>query len=332
MKQEKILVIGAFGQLGTELVPALRALYGEANVIASDVREPSALNAVQGPFVSFDVLDKKSLETVVRRHHITQIYLLAAMLSATGEQFPTKAWDLNMQSLINVLEVAKDQHLNRVFWPSSIAVFGKSSPKKDCPQDGPFDPTTVYGISKIAGEHWCNYYYQKYGVDVRSIRYPGLISYTAMPGGGTTDYAVDIFHQALDKNEYTCFLKHNTALPMMYMPDAVRATLELMEAPAYQIKNRHSYNIAGVSFTPAELAEAICTYLPEFVINYRPDTRQSIADSWPDSIDDTSAFRDWGWEASYGISAMTREMLQHLAARYPSTGERSELLHPAVFA
>jgi len=311
MSNDKILVIGAGGQIGVELTLALRARYGNDQVIASDLREMNTL-LQGGPYESLDVMDNTSLTEVVKRHRVTQIYLLAAVLSATGEKNPKLAWDLNMQGLLNVLELARLQSLDKIFWPSSIAVFGPTSPKRNCPQQTIIEPTTVYGISKYAGEFWCQYYHQKYGVDVRSVRYPGLISYKSPPGGGTTDYAVDIYHQALQKGGYTCFLKSDTYLPMMYMPDAIRATMELMDAPSDRIRVRTSYNLSAMSFSPTEIAESIRKHLPDFKIDYQPDFRQSIADSWPQSIDDGAARSDWGWKEAFDLTAMTADMLSQL--------------------
>ncbi len=312
MAKERILVIGASGQIGVELTLALRKVYGNANVIASDLREENELLKGTGPYVSLDVMNKEMLHVQVIRQGITQIYLLAAILSATGEKNPNLAWSLNMQSLLNVLDIAREEKLHKVYWPSSIAVFGPTSPRKDCPQQTIIEPITVYGISKYAGEFWCNYYHQRYGVDVRSLRYPGLISYKSAPGGGTTDYAVEIYHHALEEKKYRCFLKEDTYLPMMYMPDAIRATLELMEAPAASISIRTSYNVAGMSFSPKEIAAAIQQHIPEFTISYQSDYRQAIADSWPQSIDDALARKDWGWKEQYDLSAMTQDMLANL--------------------
>ena len=312
MRNEKILVIGASGQIGVELTLALRKIYGEGQVIATDLREQNPLLAGTGPYVSLDVMNKEMLHVQVIRQNITQIYLLAAILSATGEKNPSLAWNLNMQGLLNVLDIAREEKLHKVFWPSSIAVFGPSSPRQNCPQQTIIEPTTVYGISKYAGEFWCHYYWQRYGVDVRSVRYPGLISYKSGPGGGTTDYAVDIYHQALQKNQYTCFLKEDTYLPMMYMPDAIRATIELMEAPQKSVGIRTSYNLSAMSFSPHEVAASIRTHLPDFSISYSPDYRQQIADSWPQSIDDSVARSDWGWKEEYNLTAMTADMLNNL--------------------
>ena len=312
MVRDKILVIGASGQIGVELTLALREIYGNANVIASDLREQNPLLEGTGPYVSLDVMNKEMLHVQVIRQNITQIYLLAAILSATGEKNPGLAWHLNMQGLLNVLDIAKEEKLHKVYWPSSIAVFGPTSPKTMCPQQTIIEPVTVYGISKYAGEFWCNYYFNRYGVDVRSLRYPGLISYKSAPGGGTTDYAVEIFHEALEEGHYECFLKENTYLPMMYMPDAIKATIELMESPAEKISTRHSYNIASMSFSPVEIAGAIQKHIPGFTISYKPDYRQQIADGWPQSIDDTVARRDWGWKEEYDLDRMTADMLQNL--------------------
>jgi nucleoside-diphosphate-sugar epimerase len=312
MKQEKILVIGASGQIGVELTLALRKIYGASNVIASDLREQNALLEGTGPYVSLDVMNKEMLHVQVIRQNVTQIYLLAAILSATGEKNPNLAWHLNMQGLLNVLDIAKEEHLSKVYWPSSIAVFGPTSPKKNCPQQTIIEPSTVYGISKYAGEFWCNYFFNKYHVDVRSLRYPGLISYKSAPGGGTTDYAVEIYHEALAEKHYTCFLKEDTYLPMMYMPDAIRATIELMEAPAKNINIRTSYNVAGMSFSPKEIAAAIQKHIPDFTIDYKPDYRQNIASSWPESIDDSVATKDWGWKPEFDLEKMTADMLLNL--------------------
>lgn len=312
MHKEKILVIGASGQIGVELTLALRKMHGAAQVVAADLREQNPLLAGTGPYVSLDVMNKEMLHVQIIRQNITQVYLLAAILSATGEKNPSLAWNLNMQGLLNVLDIAREEKLSKVFWPSSIAVFGPSSPRVNCPQQTIIEPTTIYGISKYAGEFWCNYYWQRYGVDVRSLRYPGLISYKSAPGGGTTDYAVEIYHEALSQRSYTCFLKQDTYLPMMYMPDAIRATIELMEAPADRISVRASYNLSAMSFSPAEIAVSIQKQIPDFRMAYQPDYRQSIADSWPQSIDDSVARRDWGWKHEYDLDAMTVDMLQNL--------------------
>lgn len=310
--KEKILVIGASGQIGVELTLALRKIYGNANVVASDLREENPLLTGTGPYVSLDVMNKEMLHVQVIRQNITQIYLLAAILSATGEKNPALAWNLNMQSLLNVLDIAKEEQIHKIYWPSSIAVFGPTSPKKDCPQKTIIEPSTVYGISKFAGEFWCNYYFNKYGVDVRSLRYPGLISYKSSPGGGTTDYAVEIFLEALEEKKYTSYLAEDTYLPMMYMPDAIRATIELMEAPADKISIRTSYNISGMSFSPKEIAAEITKHIPDFEMFYKPDYRQAIADSWPQSIDDSVANSDWGWKPAFDLPDMVKDMLDNL--------------------
>ncbi len=306
----KILIIGANGQIGTELALELAQRHGNANVITSDLAPEGRVPQLTHEML--DVTDAGALTTVVRRHAITQIYHLAAALSATGEKHPMWAWDLNMKGLLNVLELARSEKLHRIFWPSSIAAFGPCTPQVDTPQTTVMDPTTVYGISKLAGERWCAWYHANHGVDVRSLRYPGLISWKTPPGGGTTDYAVEIFHQALKTGRYSCFLEQQQALPMMYMPDALRATLELMEAPASAIKQRGSYNLAGVSFTPAEIAAAIARRIQGFEMSYAPDFRQAIAASWPQRIDDREAARDWGWKLQYDLDAMVDDMLANL--------------------
>ena len=312
---QTILVLGASGQIGSELIEKLRTIYGSTHVVASDIRNgsPSLMNS--GPFEIIDATDKEAILTVVKKYNVTQIYLLAAMLSATGEKFPQKAWDLNMTSLLAVLDLAKDKHINQVFWPSSIAVFGSTSPKIHTPQKTIMEPSTVYGISKISGEFWCNYYHEKYGVDVRSLRYPGIISWKTKPGGGTTDYAVDIFFKALEQGSFECFLSEDTCLPMMYMEDAVHATVQIMQVNANQINIRTSYNLSAMNFTPKELASAIHQHLPNFTMTYKTDYRQAIADSWPDSIDDTKAREDWGWSPNYTLSKMTKDILENLQAQ-----------------
>jgi nucleoside-diphosphate-sugar epimerase len=309
----KILVIGASGQIGTELTLALRLRYGGEMVIAADLKREAALLKGTGPFLPLDIMDKEILRVQVRRHDVKTIYLLVAMLSAAGEKNPMLAWHLNMQSLIHTLEVAREEDVNQVFWPSSIAVFGSDAPKQHCPQNAYSAPSTVYGISKLTGEQWCHYYFQRYGLDVRSIRYPGLISYKTLPGGGTTDYAIEIFHSAIRGETYSCFLKPDKRLPMMYMDDAVRATIELMEAPISSISVRTAYNLAGISFTPAEIAREIKMMMPGFTIEYEPDFRQAIADSWPESIDDKVASRDWGWKPDFDLRRMTEEMTKHIS-------------------
>ena len=306
------MVIGASGQIGTELTLALRQQFGGDRVVAADLKREADLLKGTGPFLPLDIMDKEILRVQVRRHDIKTIYLLVAMLSASGEKNPMLAWQLNMQSLLHTLEVAREEAVEKVFWPSSIAVFGKDAPKENCPQEAYSAPSTVYGISKLTGEQWCHYYFHRYGVDVRSIRYPGLISYKTLPGGGTTDYAIEIFHSAIRGETYPCFLRADKRLPMMYMDDAVRATIELMEAPAKNISVHTSYNLAGISFTPAELAGEIKKMIPDFQIEYQPDFRQAIADSWPESIDDRVAARDWGWKPIFGIEQMTRDMIHHI--------------------
>ena len=308
---EKILVIGSSGQIGTELTVQLQNIYGAKNVIASDLKKSQNIS---GEFEELDVLDEKKLGEVVSKHKISQVYLLAAILSATAEKKPQAAWKLNMNSLFNVLDLAKEKKIKKVYWPSSIAVFGPSTPKENVPQFTVMDPTTVYGISKLAGERWCEYYFLKYGVDVRSLRYPGLISYSSPPGGGTTDYAVDIFYKAIETKIYQCFLKEDTVLPMMYMPDALRATIELMETDAKNVKVRSSYNIAAMSFSPREIANEIKKHISKFKIEYKPDFRQSIADSWPKSIDDSSANQDWNWKHKVTLNDMVSDMYKHLTA------------------
>lgn len=316
-KPTKILVTGACGQIGTELVAALRKKYGVTQVVATDIHDRSEITA-DGPCYSLNVLNKAALEWMIEKLEITQVYHLAAALSATGEQKPVTSWDLNMNGLLNILEVARNYELEKVFWPSSIAVFGPASAKVHCPQDAATDPATVYGISKIAGEQWCKYYQQKYQLDIRSIRYPGLISHSAPAGGGTTDYAVDIFHRAIVDGDYTCFLKPDTRLPMMYMPDAIRATIELMEAPRAALTVKAAYNLSGFSFMPYELGEAIAKHIKQFKMTYAPDFRQEIADSWPGSIDDSAARRDWGWKPGYDLETMVTDMLTNLELKYKS--------------
>ena len=312
--KDKILVIGASGQIGVELTLALRKIYGNENVVASDLREQSPLLEGKGPYVSLDVMNKEMLHVQVIRQNITQIYLLAAVLSATGEKNPGLAWNLNMQGLLNVLDIAREEQIKKVFWPSSIAVFGPSSPKQNCPQQTIIEPATVYGISKFAGEFWCHYYYQRYNVDVRSVRYPGLISYKSAPGGGTTDYAVEIFKAAVEDKKYECFIREDTYLPMMYMPDAIRATIELMESEAKKISIRTSYNLSAISFSPKEIAAVIQKHIPAFTIQYKPDYRQELANGWPQSIDDSVARKDWGWQHEYDLEAIVKDMLDNTPA------------------
>jgi len=310
--EKRILIIGASGQIGNELTMSLRNRYGNQNVIASDLREASALVVESGPFEILDAMDGKATEKAIKKYNITDVYLMAAMLSATAEKFPVKGWDLNMSSLFNVLNLAKDKKIKRIFWPSSIAVFGPTTPKTNTPQHTIMEPTTVYGISKQTGERWCEYYHKRYGVDVRSIRYPGLISYKTPPGGGTTDYAIEIFHEALKEKKYTCFLSAQTALPMMFMDDAIDATVNIMLAPSQKIKIRNAYNLAALSFTPQELAVSIQKHIPDFTIAYQPDFRQAIADSWPASIDDSQARKDWGWEHRIDLDTLTKIMIENL--------------------
>jgi nucleoside-diphosphate-sugar epimerase len=309
--KRRILIIGASGQIGTELTQQLRLIHGNDRVIASDLHQPP-MKSQEELFEILDATDVDAIKRCVLKHQVGTIYLLAAMLSATAERAPRKAWDLNMNSLLCVLDLAKDGLIDQIFWPSSIAVFGPTSPKKDTPQTCVMQPTTVYGISKLAGEFWCSYYQRKYGVDVRSIRYPGLISWKAQPGGGTTDYAVAIFHEALKTGTYNCFLSAQTALPMMHMTDAIRATLELMSSDLSSVNQFKAYNIAGMSFTPEQLAQKIQTQLPDFKIQYDPDFRQAIADSWPSSIDDSEAGKDWKWSARIDLDHLTQDMLDNL--------------------
>lgn len=308
----KILIIGACGQIGTELTQKLRKIYGTENVIASDIRKLNVDVVNSGPFEVINALDFNQIEHLVEVHQITDVYLMAALLSATAEKNPAFAWDLNMNSLFHVLNLAKAGKIKKIFWPSSIAVFGPTTPKENTPQYTVMEPSTVYGISKQSGERWCEYYHNIFGVDVRSIRYPGLISWSSPPGGGTTDYAVDIYHKALENQSYECFLTAETKMPMMYMDDAIAATIQIMQAPAEQIKIRSSYNLAAMSFTPTEIAAEIQKHIPEFTISYAPDFRQKIADSWPASIDDSRAREDWGWNHHFALDNMTVDMLEHL--------------------
>ena len=311
----KILIIGACGQIGTELTAKLRETYGVENVIASDIRKLENDVVQNGIFEVVNALDYNQIENLVEKYQITDVYLMAALLSATAEKNPAFAWDLNMNSLFHVLNLAKAGKIKKIFWPSSIAVFGPTTPRDNTPQYTVMEPSTVYGISKQSGERWCEYYHKQYGVDVRSIRYPGLISWTTPPGGGTTDYAVDIYYKALSDKKYTCFLSENTGLPMMYMDDAIKATISIMQAPAENIKVRSSYNLSAISFTPKEIAESIQKHIPEFTIDYAPDFRQAIADSWPASIDDSVARKDWGWQHDYDMEKMTAVMLENLAKK-----------------
>jgi len=308
----KILIIGACGQIGTELTHQLRSLYGVENVIASDIRKLNNDVVNSGPFEVVNALDFNQIEHLVEMHQITDVYLMAALLSATAEKNPAFAWDLNMNSLFHVLNLAKAGKIKKIFWPSSIAVFGPTTPKENTPQYTIMEPSTVYGISKQSGERWCEYYHNLFGVDVRSIRYPGLISWSTPPGGGTTDYAVEIYHKALENQTYECFLSSETKMPMMYMDDAIAATIKIMQAPSEQIKIRSSYNLAAMSFTPTEIAAEIQKHIPDFTITYAPDFRQKIADSWPASIDDSRAREDWGWNHHFALDNMTVDMLEHL--------------------
>lgn len=308
----KTLVIGAGGQIGTELVLALRQKKGNDVVIAADIKEEPSEALASGPYLQMDVLDRNKVRNYIIENDITEVYLLAALLSATAEKKPDFAWKLNMESLFTILDLGKEGYVKKIFWPSSIAVFGPTTPKAETPQYTVMEPSTVYGISKQTGERWCEYYFNRYGVDVRSIRYPGLISHTSLPGGGTTDYAVDIFYQAKKRAKYECFLSEDTNLPMMYMDDAIRATLELMDAPLEKVKVRSSYNIAGCSFTPAELSAVIKKHIPEFEITYQPDFRQAIADTWPDSIDDSHARQDWGWNERFDIEPLVKIMIDNV--------------------
>jgi nucleoside-diphosphate-sugar epimerase len=307
---DKILVIGSSGQIGTELVQALRDIYGVDAVIASDIKVTE--QAKEGPFEVIDIMNAKQLGEIVKRHQITEVYLLAALLSATAEKMPKLGWDLNMQGLFNVLDLAKEKLIQKIYWPSSIAVFGPNTPKDNTPQYTIMEPSTVYGISKQAGERWCEYYFNKYNVDVRSLRYPGLISWKSAPGGGTTDYAVHIFHQALKTGTYECFLSENSTLPMMYMPDAIKATIGIMQADPQKVKIRSSYNLAGYSFSPKDIALEIQKYVPGFKISYQPDSRQQIADSWPKSIDASEAAADWSWKPEYDLAATVKDMMENL--------------------
>jgi nucleoside-diphosphate-sugar epimerase len=307
----KILITGACGQLGSELTAELRNIHGNDHIIATDVSEPNPLMG-EGPFEYLDVLDSHRIKAIIDQYKIDTIYHLAALLSATAEKNIHAAWDLNMGGLLKILDIAKEKSLKKIFWPSSIAVFGSDAPKIRTPQTAACNPATVYGISKLAGEQWCAYYHNKFGVDVRSLRYPGLIGYKSLPGGGTTDYAVDIFHKAVRGEEFFCFLKKDTTLPMMYMTDAVKATIELMKAPAERITIRTSYNISAISFSPDDLASAIQNDIREFNIRYEPDHRQAIADSWPVSIDDTEARTDWDWKPAYNLQSMTNDMINKL--------------------
>ena len=308
--KETILIIGACGQIGTELTLKLRTQKGAKNVIATDIREGSEELMQSGIFEILDATNKENILHLIQKYKITDVYLMAAMLSVTAEKFPDKAWNLNMGSLFNILDLAKEKQIQKVFWPSSIAVFGNSTPRVETPQETITEPSTVYGISKLAGERWCAYYHDRYGVDVRTIRYPGIISWKTLPGGGTTDYAVDIFYQAIQKQQYTCFLKEDTKLPMLYMDDAIKATIDIMETNP--MKKYVPYNIGGISFTPQEIAFEIAKQIPNFKMDYKIDFRQEIADSWPNSIDDTQARKDWDWNHHFDITDLTSEMIKHL--------------------
>lgn len=309
--KKRILVIGACGQVGTELVLALRKKYGGEQVIAGDIKKESFSFAGTGPYTVLDAMSREAILSLVKKENVTEIYHLAALLSATGEKNPKLCWELNMESLRNVLDLAALQKI-RVFWPSSIAAFGPTTPRKGTPQHTTIEPTTMYGVTKYAGELLCQYYHKKLGVDVRSVRYPGLISWSDEPSGGTTDYAVEIFHGALEDGQYTCYLSENTYLPMMYMDDAIRATLMLMEVPREKLTTRMAYNLSAISFSPKEIAKEIKKHIPDFKIDYTPDHRQAIADSWPQSIDDTDARKDWGWKHEYDLKEMTKVMLKNL--------------------
>lgn len=311
----KILIIGACGQIGSELTYALRKQHGNENVVASDISYANSEVVNSGLFEIVDAQDYASVKVCIEKHEIDTVYLMAALLSATGEKYPMKAWDLNMNSLFHVLNLAKEGFIKKVFWPSSIAVFGPTTPKVNTPQHTITEPTTVYGITKQVGERWCEYYHKNYGVDVRSLRYPGIISWKTLPGGGTTDYAVEIFYKALEEGNYTSFLSKDTELPMMYMDDAVEATLKLMDAPAESISIRSSYNLSAMSFTPNELTKAIQKHIPTFIISYSPDYRQAIANSWPASIDDSFATKDWGWKPAYDLSNLTTTMIEKLQTK-----------------
>jgi nucleoside-diphosphate-sugar epimerase len=310
--KKRILIIGASGQIGTELTTFLRNKFGKHKVVASDIKEGSETLMKDGPFEILDATDYNAVENVVIQYEITEVYLMAAMLSATAEKFPMKAWDLNMNSLFNVLNLARDKKIEKIFWPSSIAVFGPTTVKTETPQRTIMEPSTVYGISKQSGERWCEYYANKYGVDVRSLRYPGLISYKTLPGGGTTDYAIDIYHKALKHSSYVCFLNAETTLPMMFMDDAIKATFGIMETKKKNIQIRSSYNLAAMSFNPEEITASIKKHIPDFEIGYQPDFRQEIADSWPQSIDDSEARKDWGWKHSISLDEMTEIMIRNL--------------------
>jgi nucleoside-diphosphate-sugar epimerase len=313
MSKETVLVIGSCGQLGTELVENLQQIYGPANVVASDIRQSDSPLFTNGPFEVLDIMDQNRLAEIVQKYKPTQVYHLAALLSATAEKNPELGWKLNMDGLFNVLNLARDGGIiKKIYWPSSIAVFGPNTIRQNTPQYGAMDPTTIYGISKNAGELYAQYYFKRWGLDTRSLRYPGLIGYKSAPGGGTTDYAVQIYHDAIQGQEHKCFLTKETTLPMLYMPDALKATLDIMHAPAEKVKIRTSYNLAGMSFNPAEIASSIQDIIPEFKISYEPDFRQAIADSWPAVIDDSHARADWGWKPDYDLARMSGDMIENL--------------------
>jgi nucleoside-diphosphate-sugar epimerase len=307
-----ILVIGAAGQIGTELTLKLREVYGADRVIATDITGSPPEALLEGPFEKLNILDKEKLFEVVKQNNVSEIYLLAALLSATAEQNPALGWDLNMNGLSNVLDLSREGQIKRIFWPSSIAVFGPNTPKNNTPQRTIMEPTTVYGISKVAGESWCEYYHKRYGVDIRSVRFPGIVGYKSAPGGGTTDYAVHIFHEAVKNRHYDCFLSEDSELPMMYMPDAIKSILEIMDAPEENISLRTSYNISGVSFTPKTLSDAIRKEIPDFTVSYTPDYRDLIAKSWPSTLDDSLALKDWGWKPDFGLEDLVNDMLVNL--------------------
>lgn len=322
----KVLIIGAGGQIGSELTYKLREIYGNTNVVASDISFSNLDIVNSGQFELLDAKDYNAVKICVEKYNIDTVYLMAAMLSATGEKYPMQAWDLNTNSLFHVLNLAKEGVIKKIFWPSSIAVFGPTTPTIDTPQHTIMEPTTVYGITKQVGERWCEYYHEQYGVDVRSIRYPGIISWKTMPGGGTTDYAVEIYHEALKKGHYECFLSEDTMLPMMFMDDAIKATVDIMQAPKDAIKIRSAYNLAAISFTPKTIASTIKQHIPDFNITYKPDFRQTIANSWPKSIDDASARTDWNWKHDYDLESMTNEMIMQLKKKYPSSEKLSKSL------
>jgi len=321
--KSKILIIGACGQIGSELTFKLRALYGDVNVIASDINYSNLEVVNAGIFEIVDAQNYDSIKSCVEKHKIDTIYLMAAMLSATGEKFPMKAWDLNTESLFHVLNLGRAKFVKKIFWPSSIAVFGPTTPKEFTPQYTTMEPTTVYGITKQVGERWCEYYHQKYGVDVRSLRYPGIISWKTLPGGGTTDYAVEIYHKAITNGHYECFLAEDTELPMMFMDDAINATVAIMKAPKDSVKIRSSYNLSAISFTPKQIAESIKKHLPDFKISYAPDYRQEIANSWPKNINDSYARQDWKWKHQFNLDAITNEMLLQLDKNYNQPTENA---------